>query len=41
MYLDGVVVNLNKLNFNETNGPSKEIKPIFKVSNEVTDKVSN
>jgi hypothetical protein len=41
MYLDGVVINLNKLNFTEINGPSQEIKPIFKVSNEIIDKVSN
>jgi hypothetical protein len=41
MYLDGIVVNLNKLNFTEINGPSQEIKPIFKVSNEIIDKVPN
>jgi hypothetical protein len=41
MYLDAIIVNFNKFNFTEINGPSQEIKPIFKVSNEITDKVSN
>jgi hypothetical protein len=41
MYLDAVVINLNKLNFTEVNGSSQEIKPIFKILNEVIDKIPN
>jgi len=41
MYLDDVVINLNKLNFTEVNGSSQEIKPIFKILNEVIDKIPN
>jgi hypothetical protein len=41
MYLDGVVINLNKLNFTEINGPSQEVKQIFKIGNEIIDKISN
>jgi hypothetical protein len=41
MYLDGVVINLNKLNFTEINGFSQEIKQIFKIGNEIIDKISN
>ena len=41
MYLDGVVINLNKLNFTEVNGPSQEVKQIFKIGNEIIDKISN
>lgn len=41
MYLDGTIINFNKLKFNEINGSSQEIKPIFKILNEITDKVSN
>ena len=41
IYLDGGVINIHKMNFNEINGPSQEIKPIFKLSNEIIDKVSN
>jgi len=41
MYIDGTVMNFNKFNFTEINGPLQEIKPIFKISNEVIDKVSN
>jgi hypothetical protein len=41
MYLDGIVVNLNKLNFTEINGSSQEIKPIFKVNHEIIDKISD
>ena len=41
MYLDAIIVNFNKFNFTEINGPSQEIKPIFKVCNEIINKVSN
>ena len=41
MYIDGIVINLNKLNFTEINGSSQEIKLIFKISNEIIDKVPN
>ena len=32
MYLDGVLIDLKKMNFNEINGCHQEIRPIFKVN---------
>lgn len=34
MYLDGTIINFNKLNFTEINSSSQEIKPIFKIKND-------
>jgi hypothetical protein len=34
MYLDGVILNLEKINFDEINGCHQEIRPIFKVNAE-------
>lgn len=31
MYLDGVIIDLNKMNFSEINGCHQEIRPIFKI----------
>ena len=33
MYLDGVIIDLNKMNFNEILSPHQEIQPIFKIKN--------
>jgi len=32
MYLDGVIIDLNKMNFNEITSPHQEIQPIFKIN---------
>jgi hypothetical protein len=32
MYLDGVLIDLKKMNFNEINGCHQEIRPIFKIN---------
>jgi hypothetical protein len=40
MYLDGLILNFEKMNFNEITGCHQEIQPIFKL-NEIINKVSN
>ena len=32
MYLDGVLFDFNKMNFNEISSPHQEIQPIFKLN---------